>query len=82
VVRKVKNVQPLTGYARGGVTVLGAKKPYPAFVDAAVLNLPSMSVSGGLRGLQIVIAPADYVRATGATLVKELGRRNDKPAGD
>ena len=70
----LKDVQPLTGYVRGGVTVLGAKKPYAAFIDAVVLDLPLISVSGGMRGLQIIIAPQDYIKATNASVVKELGR--------
>jgi len=71
----LKDVQPLTGYLRGGVTVLGAKKPYSPFIDAAALELSSISVSGGMRGLQIVIAPAAYVRATSAMPVQNLGRQ-------
>lgn len=70
----LKDVQPLTGYVRGGVTVLGAKKPYPAFIDATALSLPAISVSGGMRGIQIVIAPHDYIKATNATVVEDLGR--------
>jgi len=70
----LKEVQPLTGYIRGGVTVLGAKKAFGAYIDAAALAWPSISVSGGMRGLQIIIAPGDYVSATGATPVPELGR--------
>jgi Cys-tRNA(Pro)/Cys-tRNA(Cys) deacylase len=70
----LKDVQPLTGYIRGGVTVLGAKKPYPAFIDSAVLDLPQISVSGGMRGLQIIISPGDYLKATGAKVVEQLGR--------
>jgi Cys-tRNA(Pro)/Cys-tRNA(Cys) deacylase len=69
-----KDVQPLTGYVRGGVTVLGAKRPYAAFIDAAVLALPVISVSGGMRGLQIIIAPQDYIKATNAVVVEALGR--------
>jgi Cys-tRNA(Pro)/Cys-tRNA(Cys) deacylase len=72
----LKDVQPLTGYVRGGVTVLGAKKPYPAYIDAAAMLLPSISVSGGMRGLQIIIAPDDYVQATNATVIDALGRRS------
>jgi Cys-tRNA(Pro)/Cys-tRNA(Cys) deacylase len=71
----LKEVQPLTGYVRGGVTVLGAKKAYPAFVDASALEFESISVSAGARGTQIFLAGADYVRATGAKLVPHLGRR-------
>jgi len=70
----LKDVQPLTGYVRGGVTVLGAKKPYPAFIDAAALSLPVISVSGGMRGLQIIIAPQDYIKVTNACVIENLGR--------
>jgi Cys-tRNA(Pro)/Cys-tRNA(Cys) deacylase len=71
----LKEVQPLTGYIRGGVTVLGAKKPYPAYVDSSALEHPSISVSAGARGTQIFVAPADYVKATSAKIVDGLGRR-------
>ncbi len=69
----LKDVQPLTGYIRGGVTVLGAKRNLPVYIDQAVLNLDRMCVSAGMRGLQILIAPQDYVRATGAIPVEGLG---------
>jgi Cys-tRNA(Pro)/Cys-tRNA(Cys) deacylase len=64
----LKEVQPLTGYIRGGVTVLGAKKAYPAFADETIELFDAISVSAGQRGTQIVLAPADYLRATGATV--------------
>jgi Cys-tRNA(Pro)/Cys-tRNA(Cys) deacylase len=64
----LKDVQPLTGYIRGGVTVLGAKKPYPAFADELLELYDVISVSAGQRGTQLILAPADYLRATGATL--------------
>jgi len=72
----LKEVQPLTGYVRGGVTVLGAKKAFPAFVDGAFSAHERVSVSAGMRGLQVIIAPSDYIRATGATPVAALGRRS------
>jgi Cys-tRNA(Pro)/Cys-tRNA(Cys) deacylase len=62
----LKEVQPLTGYVRGGVTVLGARKEYPAFVDETVELFDVISVSAGVRGTQILLAPADYLRATKA----------------
>jgi Cys-tRNA(Pro)/Cys-tRNA(Cys) deacylase len=62
----LKEVQPLTGYVRGGVTALGAKKSYPVFVDETVAVFPVVAVSAGVRGTQILLAPADYLRATGA----------------
>jgi Cys-tRNA(Pro)/Cys-tRNA(Cys) deacylase len=62
----LKEVQPLTGYFRGGVTVLGARKEYPAYLDETVELFDVISVSAGARGTQILLAPADYLRATGA----------------
>ena len=64
----LKEVQPLTGYVRGGVTVPGAKKSYPVYVDEMIELFEVVSVSAGVRGLQILLAPADYLRATGARL--------------
>jgi Cys-tRNA(Pro)/Cys-tRNA(Cys) deacylase len=64
----LKDVEPLTGYIRGGVTVLAAKKPFPAFADEIIELFDIISVSAGQRGLQIILAPADYLRATEATL--------------
>ena len=62
----LKDVQPLTGYVRGGVTVFGAKKAYPTFVDETVELHETISVSAGQRGVQILLAPGDYLRAAAA----------------
>jgi Cys-tRNA(Pro)/Cys-tRNA(Cys) deacylase len=59
----VKELQALTGYVRGGVTALAAKREYPVFVDETIELFDVMSISAGMRGLQILIAPADYLRA-------------------
>ncbi len=64
----LKEVQPLTGYIRGGVTALGGKKDYPVFVDETIELFDVVAVSAGVRGTQIVLAPADYLRATKATV--------------
>jgi len=64
----LKEVQPLTGYIRGGVTVFGAKRAYPAFVDETIDLFNQISVSAGARGTQLVLSPADYLRASGAVL--------------
>lgn len=73
----LKDVQPLTGYVRGGVTVLGAKKAFPAFVDQGFAEHERVSVSAGTRGLQVILAPSDYLRITKATVVSLLGRRGE-----
>jgi Cys-tRNA(Pro)/Cys-tRNA(Cys) deacylase len=64
----LKEVQPLTGYIRGGVTALACKKDYPVFVDEMMQVFDVVAVSAGVRGTQIVLATADYLRATGATV--------------
>lgn len=64
----LKEVQPLTGYIRGGVTALAAKKNYPVFADETLELFDVVCVSAGLRGAQIILSPADYIRATGAKL--------------
>jgi Cys-tRNA(Pro)/Cys-tRNA(Cys) deacylase len=64
----VKELQALTGYIRGGVTALAGKREYPVYVDETIELFDVVSISAGLRGLQILIAPADYLRATHATL--------------
>jgi Cys-tRNA(Pro)/Cys-tRNA(Cys) deacylase len=64
----LKEVQPLTGYIRGGVTALACKKPYPVFVDETIELFDVISVSAGMRGMQILLSPADYLRAVSATV--------------
>jgi Cys-tRNA(Pro)/Cys-tRNA(Cys) deacylase len=74
----LKEVQPLTGYIRGGVTVFGAKKAYPVFADETIELFDEISVSAGVRGTQLILAPADYLRAAEAT-VADLTKES-KPA--
>src|SRR6201993_3949979 len=64
----LKEVQPLTGYIRGGVTVLGAKRAYPVYADETIELWDVISISAGVRGTQILIAPADYLRVTSASV--------------
>jgi Cys-tRNA(Pro)/Cys-tRNA(Cys) deacylase len=64
----LKEVQPLTGYIRGGVTVLGARKEYPVYADETIELWNVVSISAGVRGTQILIAPADYLRVTNAKI--------------
>lgn len=75
----LKEVQPLTGYIRGGVTVLGAKKAYPVYIDETIELFDTVSVSAGQRGLQIFIAPTEYLRATTGTLGALSSHESTKP---
>jgi Cys-tRNA(Pro)/Cys-tRNA(Cys) deacylase len=64
----LKEVQPLTGYIRGGVTALACKREYPVYADEQIQLFDLIAVSAGIRGTQMLLAPDDYLRATAATL--------------
>jgi Cys-tRNA(Pro)/Cys-tRNA(Cys) deacylase len=76
----LKDVQPLTGYIRGGVTVFGAKKAFPVFVDETAILFERISVSAGTRGTQLILAPDDYLRAARALDVTVETADLTKPA--
>jgi Cys-tRNA(Pro)/Cys-tRNA(Cys) deacylase len=58
----LKELQPLTGFIRGGVTAIGGKKEYPVFVDETMELFDVVAVSAGVRGTQILISPVDYLK--------------------
>ncbi len=64
----LKELLPLTGYVRGGCSPLGAKKDYPVYIDSHALNHEKISISAGMRGMQLVLSPNDLVKATNATV--------------
>ena len=64
----VKDLQALAGYVRGGVTALAAKREFRVYVDESIQLFEVISISAGMRGLQILLAPTDYLNATKATL--------------
>ena len=64
----LKEVQSLTGYIRGGVTALACKKDYPVFVYELIKVFDVISISAGIRGTQILLAPTDYIRAVKGTV--------------
>jgi Cys-tRNA(Pro)/Cys-tRNA(Cys) deacylase len=64
----LKEVQPLTGYIRGGVTALAGKRDYPVFIDETAELFDRISVSAGVRGTQILLAPSDYLAAVHGVL--------------
>lgn len=57
-----------TGYVVGGISPFGQKKRLRCFLDASALAHPEIVVNGGRRGLQILLAPADAVKALGAAV--------------
>ena len=64
----VRELQVLTGYIRGGVTALAAKHDFPVYVGETIELFDVVSISAGVRGLQILIKPADYLRASNGQL--------------
>jgi Cys-tRNA(Pro)/Cys-tRNA(Cys) deacylase len=72
----LKEVLPLTGYIRGGVTALAAKKAFPVVADETIELWDVISISAGIRGTQILIAPADYVRAAQASVAAIARQKN------
>ena len=62
----VKDIQKWTGYIRGGCSPVGMKKEYKTFLDESSRELPTMVVSGGKIGIQIVVSPLALQDVTGA----------------
>ena len=58
-----------TGYERGAITPLGARRPWPVIADASIVGLDVVAIGGGARGVNVHLTPADLVRATGAEVV-------------
>lgn len=64
----LKDVQPLTGQIRGGVTAIGQNRGYAVYVEELAAVFDSISVSAGVRGTQMLLAPEDFIRATHASV--------------
>lgn len=63
-----------TGYVVGGISPVGQKRPHPTVVDSSALDHPTVFVSGGRRGLDLELPPADLVRITEA-ITGPIGRQ-------
>jgi Cys-tRNA(Pro)/Cys-tRNA(Cys) deacylase len=57
-----------TGYVVGGISPVGQKKAHPTVLDESALGFEKVYVSGGRRGLDLGLSPADLVRVTNATV--------------
>ena len=62
----LRELEPLTGYVRGGCSPVGTKKSLPVYIDETAGLWDSIFVSAGARGLQMMLSPADLARAAGA----------------
>jgi len=63
---KMKDLEPLTGYIRGGCSPLGMKKPFPVFIDESANDYPLIYISAGIRGMQMRLSPTDLMIACNA----------------
>ncbi len=66
VMAEVAAAERATGYVAGGISPVGQRRAHPTVVDVTALDHPTVFVSGGRRGLDLEIAPADLVRVTAA----------------
>jgi len=62
----VKELLPLTGYIRGGCSPIGMKKRFPTYVDESARDHESITVSAGVRGMQLLVGLSDLLRMTSA----------------
>lgn len=66
---KPEELLGLTGYIRGGCTPVGMKRKFRTFIDETVILYDKVCISGGQRGVQIKLAPADLIKVTDAVVV-------------
>ena len=68
VMAEVAAAERATGYVAGGISPVGQRRRLPVVIDSSALQFPTVFCSGGRRGLEIELAPADLVRAAGAVV--------------
>jgi Cys-tRNA(Pro)/Cys-tRNA(Cys) deacylase len=65
----VKDLLATTGYIRGGCSPVGMKKKFPTYFDVSAAELDELTVSGGVRGAQLLLKAEEIINFTRATLV-------------
>ena len=73
VMAEVAAAERATGYVAGGISPIGQKRAHPTVLDASALDHATILVSGGRRGFDLELAPADLVAVTGA-VTATIGR--------
>jgi Cys-tRNA(Pro)/Cys-tRNA(Cys) deacylase len=67
---QMREIEPLTGYVRGGVSPLGTKKRYPLYLDESAMGFPFISISAGVRGCQILLSAERLAKILEAEVVR------------
>ena len=62
----LKDLLPTTGYIRGGCSPIGMKKKFPTYIHETACTFKAISVSGGQRGLQVILSPTALCDFTAA----------------
>ena len=70
----VKELLPATGYVRGGCSPIGMRKKYPVYIESSALRYAVMTISAGMRGCQLALAPKDLFAVTGASAAENILR--------
>lgn len=70
VMAEVADAERATGYVAGGISPVGQRRRLPVVIDSSALRHATIFCSGGRRGLEIELAPADLIRVTGATVAE------------
>lgn len=68
----LKELQPLTGYIRGGCSPVGAKKKYPVYIDETARLFDFITINAGQRGLLLKLKSSDLIKVTKAFSVNLL----------
>ena len=63
----LKDLLPTTGYIRGGCSPIGMKKQFPTYIDETAMLFEEIAVSGGMRGVQVIMPPDTLVGFIGAS---------------
>jgi Cys-tRNA(Pro)/Cys-tRNA(Cys) deacylase len=69
----LRDLQPLTGYVRGGCSPIGMRRRYPVLIDERAAVHERIHVNAGARGLQAILAPGDLARACGGAFADIAG---------
>lgn len=64
----VKDLLALTGYIRGGCSPIGMKKKFPTYIDSSAENHRKITVSAGIKGIQLLLDPRELIKFTEATV--------------